>query len=106
MLCLLNACTSTKNAVTEAGATSLTPREQKDGWQSLFDGKTTKGWHTYNLDTVSSNWKVADGALVMDAAAKGAQNRGDLVSNNAYENYELSVDWRISEGGNSGIILT
>ncbi len=102
---VLAACGSTKNSLVNAQRNGVATKEQTGGWQALFDGKTTAGWHTYNRDTVSSNWKVVDGALVMDAAAKGAQNRGDLVTNNEYENYELSLEWRISEGGNSGIIF-
>lgn len=102
---LLISCTSTKNSTADAGPNSLTAKEGQDGWQLLFDGKTTTGWHTYNRDTVSSNWSVADGLLMMNPAAKGAANRGDLVTNSEYENYELSVEWRISEAGNSGIIF-
>jgi hypothetical protein len=103
-LCLLNACTSSKSATAD-NPNALTSKERNDGWQLLFDGKTTAGWHTYNRDTVSSNWKVVEGTLVMNPAEKGPQNRGDLTTNNEYENYELSVEWRISEGGNSGIIF-
>lgn len=71
----------------------------------LFDGQTTHGWHTYNRDTVSSNWKVMNGTLVMMPGARAAKDRGDIVTNNEYENYELVTEWRISEGGNSGIIF-
>ena len=104
-LLLLNACTSSKETATAGGPNALSKQDKSDGWRLLFDGKTTKGWHTYNRDTVSSNWKVMDGALVMDATAKGPQNRGDIITNDAFENYELSVEWKISEAGNSGIIF-
>jgi hypothetical protein len=68
---------------------------------SLFDGKTTDGWHSY-LKTGPGAWKVVDGALQLDPKAEG---QGDLVSNKEYENYELSLQWKIAEGGNSGIIF-
>ncbi|MGZ3871480.1 MAG: 3-keto-disaccharide hydrolase [Mucilaginibacter sp.] len=67
----------------------------------LFDGKTTQGWHAY-LNTGPGAWKVVDGALQLDPKAEG---QGDLVTDKEYENYELSLDWKIAEGGNSGIIF-
>jgi len=68
---------------------------------SLFDGKTTKGWHSY-LKTGPGAWKVVDGALQLDPKAP---NQGDLITDKEYENYELSLQWKIAEGGNSGIIF-
>jgi hypothetical protein len=67
----------------------------------LFDGKTTTGWHSY-LKTGPGAWKVVDGALQLDPKAP---DQGDLVTDKEYENYELSVTWKIAEGGNSGIIF-
>jgi len=74
---------------------------QTKGFKPLFDGKTTTGWHTY-LKTGSGAWKVVDGALQLDPKAEG---QGDLVTDGEYENYELKLDWKISETGNSGIIF-
>jgi hypothetical protein len=68
---------------------------------SLFDGKTTNGWHSY-LKTGPGAWSVVNGALQLDPKAK---EQGDLVTNKEYENYELSLEWKIAEGGNSGIIF-
>ncbi len=68
---------------------------------TLFDGKTTDGWHSY-LKTGPGAWKVVGGALQLDPKAEG---QGDLVTNKEYENYELSLAWKIAEGGNSGIII-
>lgn len=101
---MLSACSSAKMAAS-AQPNTLTEKETKDGWTLLFDGKTTTGWHTYNRDAVSPNWKVVDGTLVMDPAAKTTKGMEDLVTNNDYENYELALEWRISQGGNSGIIF-
>ena len=67
----------------------------------LFDGKTTDGWHSY-LKTGPGAWKVVDGALQLDPKAEG---QGDLITDKEYENYELSIEWKIAEGGNSGIIF-
>ena len=85
---------------------TLSKKEKKAGWKLLFDGKTTQGWHTYLKTEPSAAWKVEDGALSLDQEAKknGAPG-GDLVTNDEYENYELSLEWKISEGGNSGVIF-
>jgi hypothetical protein len=93
------------NLSTFAQVKSLTANEKKGGWKLLFDGKTTDGWHTYNKNRVTKNWKVVNGALVMDAKEKTKDEAGDIVTNNEYENYELSTEWKISEAGNSGIIF-
>jgi len=82
----------------------LTSAERKEGWKLLFDGKTTTGWHTYLRDTVGSKWQVKDGAIIFDPS-KPRNGGGDLVTNAEYENYELQLDWKISKGGNSGIIF-
>jgi len=68
---------------------------------SLFDGTTTTGWHSY-LKTGPGAWKVVDGALQLDPKAP---DQGDLVTDKEYENYELKLEWKIAEGGNSGIIF-
>jgi len=75
---------------------------KQDGWQTLFDGKTTKGWHSYGKTTVGSAWKVTDGALYLDNTNKDG---GDLVTDGEYENFDLKLDWKISKNGNSGIII-
>ncbi|RFZ82921.1 DUF1080 domain-containing protein [Mucilaginibacter terrenus] len=80
-------------------ACMLTASAQKT--VKLFDGKTTKGWHAYNKPG-TGGWGVVDGALQLDPKATDA---ADLVTDGEYENYELTVDWKIAEGGNSGIIF-
>ncbi|MEJ7692931.1 DUF1080 domain-containing protein [Daejeonella sp.] len=93
---LLTGCSSSKD-----GMTSSTGK----GWQKLFDGKTTTGWHTYNKPVAGTDWKVMDGALFLDATHKTAGQGGDLVTNEEFTNYHLKLDWKISKGGNSGIIF-
>ena len=83
---------------------TLTKQEEKQGWKLLFDGKTTKGWHTYQRDTVGSKWQIRDGNLVFDPSQPNTGG-GDIVTNAAYENFELRLEWKISKGGNSGIIF-
>jgi hypothetical protein len=83
---------------------TLTKKEVKNGWKLLFDGKTTNGWHTYLKNEVGSKWTVKDGAIVFDPN-QPASGGGDIVTNSEYENYELNLEWKISKGGNSGIIF-
>lgn len=86
-----------------------TESSQKKGWKMLFDGKSKAGWHIYSNDEGNgSNWKVEDGMLAYvpyaDKTSK-IKRGGDLVTDSEYENYHFSVEWKISEGGNSGIIF-
>jgi hypothetical protein len=82
---------------------TLTSAEKKAGWQLLFDGKTTKGWHTYNKPSAEKGWKVADGAVFVDTTTK--EGRGDLTTDKEYTNFDFKIDWKISPKGNSGIIF-
>ena len=87
---------------------SLSAAEKKNGWKLLFDGKTTKGWHSYNKATAGEAWKVKDGVMYLDTAKKeGWQvaSGGDLVSEKMFANFDLKMEWKISQGGNSGIIF-
>ena len=68
---------------------------------NLFDGKTTNGWHAY-LKKGPGAWSVVDGTLQLDPKAP---DQADLVTDKEYENYELSLDWKIAKAGNSGIIF-
>jgi hypothetical protein len=79
---------------------TLTPEEKKAGFKLLFDGKTTEGWRTYKKDKISPGWKVIEGALVR--AEGGA---GDIVTKDQYDAFELLLDYRISPGGNSGLMF-
>ncbi len=88
-------------------ANSLTAQEKKEGWKLLFDGKTTTGWRNFNSDKINPGWKVADGSLYLDTTKVNGKvvAAGDIVTVDEYENYELSIDWKIQACGNSGIIF-
>jgi hypothetical protein len=85
-----------------ANPNTLSPAETKAGWKLLFDGKSTKGWRGYKKAKVPTAWKVADGALVFDK--RPGDEGGDLVTADQYESFELQIDWKIVEGGNSGVM--
>jgi len=75
----------------------------QDKGKAIFDGKTLKGWHGYNQTGEVKNWTVIDGALVCLGAAKDAHG-GDLVSDGEYGNFELSWEWKVDKGSNSGVM--
>jgi hypothetical protein len=83
----------------------LTATEKKEGWILLFDGTSTKGWHTYNKKTIGSEWEANDGTLYLDASKKQSSNGGDIVTRDEFENFDLKLQWKISKGGNSGVIF-
>jgi hypothetical protein len=82
---------------------SATPIENKKGWISLFDGKTTKGWHSYGKTVAGDAWKVEDGSIHLDAG-KGL-SAGDIVTDESFDDFDLKLEWKISKNGNSGIIF-
>lgn len=91
---------------TTASPQSDTTNKMKDEsgkWVSLFDGKTLSGWHAFNKPGEIKNWTIEDSALVCLGAAQG-DTGGDIVTENEYENFELAWDWKITEGGNSGVM--
>ncbi len=87
---------------------SLSAAEQAEGWQLLFDGKTTNGWHTFNKTTIGSAWKVSDAVLYLDISQKeGWQTKGggDIVHDMVLDNFHLKLEWKIAVKGNSGIMF-
>ena len=73
-------------------------------WESLFDGKTLNGWHRYNRKGVKPIWTAKKGVLTFDPnlIQKGDYVH-DLVTDKIFKSFQLSIEWNISEGGNSGI---
>lgn len=78
---------------------------QEEGWTYLFDGETTDGWRGYNLEAFPENgWEVVDGMLHVIGSGRGeAGGGGDILYDQKFRNFELSLEWMVSEGGNSGI---
>jgi Domain of Unknown Function (DUF1080) len=98
LVCL--ACSIFALSASGAEPNTLTDAEKADGWKLLFDGKTTAGWTGVGGKPFpTKGWTVMDGAL---HHAKGGGG-GDIVTVDAYEDFELSWEWKIGEGGNSGL---
>lgn len=84
----------TFNTVAEA-------KPKKGKWETLFDGKSLAGWHTYLKagQPISDKWKVEDKAITLTSGGAG-----DIITDKEYENFELEIEWKIAEKGNSGIM--
>ncbi len=89
----------------ETKMNALSQKEKEEGWELLFDGETTEGWRGYNKDSFpSQGWVIEDGALkVIGSGAGEAGNGGDIIYDEEFKDFELSLEWKVSEGGNSGI---
>jgi hypothetical protein len=66
-------------------------------WVALFDGKSTKGWHSYLKDK-AIGWNIEDGTLTPDGTG------GDLVTDKEYENFDLEFEFKLPAKSNSGVV--
>ncbi len=84
---------------------ALSPREKAEGWQLLWDGKTSEGWRGARLNIFpEKGWTIKDGVLTVEKGNGGeSTNGGDIVTTKKYRNFMLSVDFQITQGANSGI---
>src|ERR1700722_67446 len=77
---------------------TLTDAEKAAGWELLFDGKTLDGWNKFKHEGIGPGWEIEDGAMAKK------QGGGDITSVKKYDWFELELDYKISAGGNSGIM--
>ena len=110
----LNSCTNAEakdvvkqalSVETSSEANQLTKAEKKQGWVLLWDGQTTEGWRgAKRSDFPEKGWVIEDGLLkVMPSDGGESTNGGDIVTTRTYGNFILKVDFKITEGANSGI---
>lgn len=87
---------------------ALTPREKREGFKLLFDGKSFTNFRTYKKQTIGKDWIIDDEAICLNAkdvkSGHGQADAGDLITKEKYANYELKIDWKASPCANSGII--
>jgi hypothetical protein len=88
-----------------AGVNTLSDAERAEGWTLLFDGESLAGWHGYNGGVLES-WMIEDCTIksVGTEGNYGSDLRTDLVTDDEYTDFEFSVEWKATEGGNSGIM--
>ena len=75
--------------------------EKSQKWEYIFYGETFNGWHVYNAESIGSEWSINNGELIFTNNEAYGQ---DLITDKEYTNFELSIEWNISENGNSGIL--
>lgn len=96
-LCL--ACAK-QTATTQSTPAAAEESASKDGFVSLLSGELSDHWRNYQSETINSQWTLENGVLSL-TGKKG----GDIISQKQYESFELELEWKISEGGNSGIFF-
>ncbi len=108
LACFLIGCNSGPTDKQAEKSTTMKEKNATDsGWISLFNGQTTEGWHTYGKESVGSAWKAENGILHLDTSQKenGQVAGGDIVTNDAYEDFQLQLEWKIAGNGNSGLMF-
>lgn len=104
ILALTFACKEKPKENVEEVAEETVDAVQEPKWTVLFDGTSFDGWHFYNGGEVMEPWKLEDGAMVLyppESRPEGANY--NLVTNTEFTDFVLSLEWKIAEGGNSGI---
>jgi len=91
----------------KAQINTLSPKEKKQGWKLLFDGKTSTGWRSAKAETfpaAANGWIIKDGVLTIQSSnGAESQNAGDIVTVGEYGAFELSFDFKLTRGANSGV---
>jgi len=82
---------------------SLSAKEKKKGWQLLFDGANTAGWHGYNMQGFPDCWIIEDGAFTMTTTGMGESQ--DIITDKTYRDFAFYAEFRLTESANSGIIF-
>jgi hypothetical protein len=103
---LIISCSGNKKADTEQVAATSTTAPQTEEWISLFDGETLNGWKRYNANDIGELWKVEDGMIVCysEGGGEATSEGGSLITVEQFENFDLTVDFKLSPSGNSGIL--
>ncbi|MCU0362146.1 MAG: DUF1080 domain-containing protein [Bacteroidales bacterium] len=81
---------------------SLSGIEAKSGWQLLFDGHSSSGWHGYNMATFPDCWTIEDNCLTM--TTEGGAESLDIITDKIYKDFALSLEYKLTPAANSGII--
>jgi hypothetical protein len=92
------------------GLNKLSSKEKKEGWVLLFNGKNFTGWRQCNGTEMPKNWIIEEKAMKVftgEGKKPGQGANGDIIyATKKFKNFELSVDWKVSKMGNSGIFFS
>lgn len=105
---LLLSCVVVAVVAASCGSAGKSKSVKDDGGTAIFDGKTSAGWRGYNKTTFpEKGWEVVNGTLhcIGSGAGEAGGSGGDIIYDKKLSNFELSIEWKISEGGNSGIFI-
>ncbi len=101
---LMAACKEKKESTEPADTTQAMEQPAQSEWVVLFDGTSFDGWKGYNQQGVPSAWRIEDGAMVLEPQKPRPEGANyNLVTEGTYTNFVLSLEWKIAEGGNSGV---
>lgn len=103
LLALIACKAPSEKPQSELAMDTRTPDPPQEEWIVLFDGTSMDAWRGYKMDAVPESWKIEDGAMVFYPADKPSMENHNLVTKQMFGNFILSLEWKISEGGNSGI---
>ena len=81
----------------QAAHNTLSETESAEGWELLFDGTSMEGWRAYDDTELPGGWEVVDGMISRTGPG------GDIMTDRVFRDFELSLDWRVEDRGNSGI---
>jgi hypothetical protein len=97
--------TAADTSTLSAKPNTLTPDEASSGWHLLWDGKTSEGWRSVKSDKFPTHgWTMKDGVLtVHENSGEESAGGGDIITRKRYANFELTADFKITPGANSGI---
>jgi hypothetical protein len=104
-MCYFTSCGEGKKAEQVVVSLDEFPKDA-DGWITLFDGESFKGWRGYNRADMPEAWVIEDKTIRIKASGAGeagAANGGDIIFAHKFKNFELSLEWKVGKGSNSGI---
>jgi len=101
---LVVACGQKKKEVNTEMVVAENTTPVQEEWEVLFDGSSFDGWHFYNAEAIDEPWKLEDGAMVFYPPKERPEGASyNIVTDKEYTNFVLTLEWKVSEGGNSGI---
>jgi len=106
VLVIAGSCKSKAPKEADKAKVETTVAQADEGWTALFDGTSTAGWRGYGKDKFpEQGWIIEDGALKCIGSGQGEAGGkgGDIIYDKKFKDFRIKLEWKISEGGNSGI---